>query len=147
MPWHLPEDLKFFKQQTMGQPVIMGWKTWESIGKKPLPGRQNFVLTRNPDYKAEGAVVMSSLEKALEQFNQNDKVFIIGGANLYRRSLPLVDFAWVTEIDADFDGDATFDDLNPDEWKLVWEDPRPKTEERQYAFKFQCFERVKNIVY
>ena len=122
LPWHLPEDLKFFKQTTMGRPVIMGRHTWESIGR-PLPGRQNIVLT------------------------QDDIVFIIGGADLYRRALPLVDTAWVTEIEADVEGDASFDPLNKDEWMLVWSEDHPKTEDQPLGYKFQRFERVKHTVY
>ena len=146
LPWHLSEDLKFFKQTTMGRPVIMGRHTWESIGR-PHPGRQNIVLTRDPSYKAEGATVVSSLDEALKQFGPDDIVFIIGGAGLYRRALPLVDTAWVTEIEADVEGDASFDPLNKDEWMLVWSEDHPKTEERPLGFKFQRFERVKHTVY
>ena len=146
LPWHLSEDLKFFKQTTMGRPVIMGRHTWESIGR-PLPGRKNIVLTRDPSYKAEGATVVSSLDEALKQFGPDDIVFIIGGADLYRRALPLVDTAWVTEIEADVEGDASFDPLNKDEWMLVWSEDHPKTEERPLGFKFQRFERVKHTVY
>ena len=146
LPWHLSEDLKFFKQTTMGRPVIMGRHTWESIGR-PLPGRKNIVLTRDPSYKAEGATVVSSLDEALKQFGPDDIVFIIGGADLYRRALPLVDTAWVTEIEADVEGDASFDPLNKDEWMLVWSEDHPKTEERPLGFKFQRFERVKHTVF
>lgn len=146
LPWRLPEDLKFFKQTTMGRPVIMGRHTWESIGR-PLPGRQNIVLTRDSSYKAEGATVVSSLDEALKLFGPDDIVFIIGGADLYRRSLPLVDTAWVTEIEADVEGDASFDTLNKDEWMLVWSEEHPKSEERPFGYKFQRFERVKHSVY
>ena len=145
LPWHLPEDLKFFKQTTMGRPVIMGRHTWESIGR-PLPGRQNIVLTQAPAYKAEGATVVSSLDEALKHFGPDDIVFIIGGADLYRRALPLVDTAWVTEIEADVEGDASFDPLNKDEWMLVWSEDHPKTED-QPGYKVQRFERVKHTVY
>lgn len=146
LPWRLSEDLKFFKQTTMGRPVIMGRRTWESIGR-PLPGRQNIVLTRDPSYKAEGATVVSSLEEALKHFGPDDIVFVIGGADLYRRALPLVDTAWVTEIEADVEGDASFDPLNKDEWMLVWREDHPKTEAQPLGFKFQRFERVKHTVY
>ncbi len=97
----------------------MGRRTWESIDRT-LPGRRNIVLTRDLSYKAEGATLVSSLEEALKQFGPDDTVFIIGGADLYRRSLHLVDTAWVTEIQVKIEGDATFDALNNDEWLLVW---------------------------
>ena len=96
LPWRLSEDLKFFKQTTMGRPVIMGRRTWESIGR-PLPGRQNIVLTRDPSYKAEGATVVSSLEEALKYFGPDDIVFVIGGAGLFPPALPLVETGWGTE--------------------------------------------------
>lgn len=146
LPWHLPEDLKFFKQTTMGCPVIMGRRTWESIGR-PLPGRRNIVLTRDSSYQAEGATLVSSLEEALKQFGPEDTVFIIGGADLYRHSLHLVDTAWVTEIQADIEGDATFDALNNDEWLLVWSEEHPATEAQPVAYKFQRFDRIKHTVY
>lgn len=146
LPWHFPEDLKFFKQTTMGYPVIMGRNTWESIGR-PLPGRKNIVLTRDKDYKAEGALVVSSLEEALKLFRPDDSVFIIGGAKLYQHSLPLVDTAWITEIEADFEGDTFFPELNPQEWKLVWSESHAADSNRPWAFKFQRFDRVKHSVY
>ena len=140
LPWHLPEDLKFFKQTTMGRPVIMGRHTWESIGR-PLPGRQNIVLTQDP---ASLGYVNGFDAK---HFGPDDIVFIIGGADLYRRALPLVDTAWVTEIEADVEGDASFDPLNKDEWMLVWSEDHPKTEDQPLGYKFQRFERVKHTVY
>lgn len=121
----------------------MGRHTWESIGQKALPERSNIVLTSNSDYKAKNAFVSSSLEDVLERLNSDETVFIIGGAELYKHALPYVKRAWITEIDADFEGDATFDALDENEWKLVWVEEHPKTEERPFGFKFQCFERVK----
>ena len=90
LPWRLPEDLKFFKQTTMGLPIIMGRKTWESIGR-PLPGRRNVVITSNPSYSAEGVEVVGSIEEAIKLFSSNDTVMIIGGASIYRQALPLAD--------------------------------------------------------
>lgn len=137
LPWYLPEDLKFFKEKTMGFPVIMGRKTWESIGK-PLKGRENIVLTTNPSYQVNGAIKVSSLEEALTLFTGD--IFIIGGATLYKQALPLANKVWITEIDKDFEGDATFEALNK-EWKLIWSEEHPKTE-NTLGFKFQCFERI-----
>lgn len=146
LPWHFPEDLKFFKQTTMGHPVIMGRHTWESIGR-PLPGRKNIVLTRDKNYEAPGATVVSSLEDAIKLFKPDETVFIIGGAKLYAQALPLVDTAWVTEIDADFEGDTFFPDLNPQEWIAVWTEAHEAGEGRPWPFKFQRFDRVKHSVY
>lgn len=135
LPWHLPEDLKFFKEKTMGFPVIMGRKTWESIGK-PLKGRQNVVLTKNPSYEVKNAIKVSSLEEALTLFTGD--IFIIGGATLYKQALPLANKVWITEIDKDFEGNAIFDKLDEKEWKLIWSE----VHQSSLPFKFQCFERI-----
>lgn len=116
MPWHLPEDLKHFKATTMGCPVIMGRKTWDSIGRA-LPGRTNIVLTRNGSFSANGALVAGSLEQALKLVPDAKRVFIIGGGELYRATLPFIDIAWVTEIDASPEGDTFFPQLPESEWK------------------------------
>lgn len=135
LPWYLPEDLKFFKEKTISFPVIMGRKTWESIGK-PLKGRQNVVLTRNPSYQVNNAIKVSSLEEALTLFTGD--IFIIGGATLYKQALPLANKVWITEIDKDFEGNAVFDKLDEKEWKLIWEEKHQSS----LPFKFQCFERI-----
>lgn len=135
LPWYLPEDLKFFKEKTIGFPVIMGRKTWESIGK-PLKGRENIVLTKNPSYQVNNAIKVSSLEEALTLFTGD--IFIIGGATLYKQALPLANKVWITEIDKDFEGNAIFDKLDEKEWKLIWEEKHQSS----LPFKFQCFERI-----
>jgi len=114
LPWHLPEDLAHFKQTTLGQPVVMGRKTWESLPPKfrPLPGRTNIVVTRQTDWHAEGALVAHSIEEALHHCAADAQVWVIGGAEVYAQAMPLANRAVVTEIDADFEGDAfapTFD--------------------------------------
>jgi dihydrofolate reductase len=108
MPWKLPEDMAHFKRVTMGCPVIMGRKTWDSIPQKfrPLPGRQNIVVTRNAQWHAEGVQRAGSLEEACELCPQDADVWIIGGAQIYAQALPLATSAVVTEIDANFEGDA-----------------------------------------
>ncbi len=105
--WRLPEDLKFFKRTTLGCPVIMGRKTWDSIGR-PLPGRRNIVVTRNTAWRAEGAEVCHDLDSALVATANAPKVFVIGGGELYAQSLPLADELVLTEVDADFEGDTFF---------------------------------------
>ncbi len=115
LPWHLPEDLAHFKQTTLGQPVVMGRKTWESLPPKfrPLPGRTNIVVTRQRDWQSDGAVVAHSIEDALTFCPADAQVWVIGGAEVYTQAMPLAKRAVVTEIDADFEGDAlapTFDD-------------------------------------
>jgi dihydrofolate reductase len=114
LPWHLPEDLAHFKQTTLGQPVVMGRKTWESLPPKfrPLPGRTNIVVTRQSAWKAEGALVAHTIEDALQLCPTDAQVWVIGGAEVYAQALPLATRAVITEIDADFEGDAfapTFD--------------------------------------
>lgn len=108
MPWHLPEDLAHFKRVTMGQSVIMGRKTWESIPAKfrPLPGRENIVLTRQTQWSAHGAQVASSLQQALQICASHEQVWVMGGAEIYAQALPLASKIVVTEIDAEFEGDA-----------------------------------------
>jgi dihydrofolate reductase len=114
LPWHLPEDLAHFKQTTFGQPVLMGRKTWESLPPKfrPLPGRTNIVVTRQTNWHAEGAVVAHSIEDAVQHCPPDSQVWVIGGAEVYAQAMPLAARAVMTEIDADFEGDAfapTFD--------------------------------------
>ena len=120
MPWHLPEDLAHFKRVTLNHPVIMGRKTWDSIPPRfrPLPGRTNIVVTRQPDWNENGAQRTSSLREALQQCENSNQVWVIGGAQIYAQALPLADELVVTEIDAAFDGDAHAPAIGPD-WREV----------------------------
>ena len=120
MPWHLPEDLAHFKRVTLNHPVIMGRKTWDSIPPKfrPLPGRTNIVVTRQADWHEKGAQCSSSLREALQQCENSEQVWVIGGAQIYAQALPLADELVVTEIDAAFDGDAHAPAIGPD-WREV----------------------------
>jgi dihydrofolate reductase len=118
LPWKIPGELAHFKRTTMGHPVVMGRRTWESIGR-PLPGRRNIVVTRNADFAAAGAEVAASLDAALALCAGSNEVFVIGGAELYAQALPRASRAVVTEIDADYDGDAHFPALSPAEWQVV----------------------------
>lgn len=119
MPWHLPEDLAHFKRTTQGHPVIMGRKTWQSLPTafRPLPGRRNIVITRQLDWQAEGAEVAHSLQAAIESCAPAAIVWVIGGADIYRQALPLAQQVVVTEIDADFEGDAFAPELGA-EWQV-----------------------------
>lgn len=118
LPWHLPEDLKHFKELTMGHPIIMGRKTWESLPRRPLPGRRNMVVSRNPDYHAEGAEVFGSVEEAIDACREVP--FIIGGAEIYRTSLPFCTKIFVTFVDTEIpDADAFFPDLSLYDWKTI----------------------------
>jgi len=118
MPWHLPEDLAHFKRTTLGYPVIMGRKTWDSLPPKfrPLPGRVNVVVTRQPDWQAAGVVVAHSLAQALDCCAAQAQVWVIGGAEIYAQALPMADRVVVTEIEAVFEGDAFAPQLGPEWW-------------------------------
>ena len=118
LPWQLPEDLRHFKQLTLGHPVIMGRRTWESLGKA-LPGRDNIVVTRRPGYEAPGAAVASSLEAALALCAAEPIVFIIGGTQLFAESLPIAAGLVLTEIHRDFPGDARFPEYDRSKWREV----------------------------
>ena len=117
--WHLPEDMKHFRDVTRGKPVIMGRKTWESLPEKfrPLPGRHNIVVSRNLDYKAPGATLVSSLEDAIHLTRSDDETFVIGGETLYRQALECAHRIYLTEIDRDYKGDAFFPEISCADWK------------------------------
>jgi dihydrofolate reductase len=114
MPWHLPAELKHFKQATMGKTIVMGRKTWQAIGR-PLPGRQNVVISRNPAYLARGVDLVGSLDEAIE-VSQSDEVMIIGGGQLYEQALPLAQRMLLTLIDIEPQADTWFPDWDEDEW-------------------------------
>jgi dihydrofolate reductase len=119
MPWHLSADLKRFKQITMGHPIIMGRLTFEAIGR-PLPGRTNIIVSRNPSYQQEGCVVVASIEAAINYgCGLADEVFVIGGATLYEATLPLAASLYITQIKQDFDGDTFFPDFDRSNWTEV----------------------------
>lgn len=138
--WHLPDDLKRFKAITSGHAIIMGRKTFEAIGK-PLPQRKNIVITRQPDYKAEGCVVVSSLEAALKTAGEDSEVFIIGGGEIYKLALPVANKMYLTFVDANVPADTFFPKFNENEWRLVREEPHMKDEKHPYSFVFKLYER------
>ena len=138
--WHIGEDLRHFKAVTTGYPVIMGRKTWESLPKRPLPGRLNIVITGNADYKAEGAVVVDSVEKAVEAAGTG-KAFVIGGAKVYEAFMPLADHLYLTVIDAEDPDADTFIDIDSRQWQLIEESEEKKTPEG-IPYKFMTFRRI-----
>jgi dihydrofolate reductase len=139
--WRLPADLKRFKQLTLGHPVIMGRKTFESIGK-PLPGRENVVITRNPDFKAEGITIVRSLDEVLKKFSGQD-VFIIGGAEIYAQSMSLADKIFLTRIYQLFEGDSFFPAIDERIWKVKREEMHEPDEKNPYRYAFIDYERIK----
>ncbi|MCK0068527.1 dihydrofolate reductase [Kordiimonas laminariae] len=133
LPWHLPEDLKYFKKTTLGKPIIMGRKTFESIGR-PLPGRQNIVITRNADWTAEGVDVVSTIEDAIKAAGDVEEVMITGGAQIYAASMDLCDRLYVTEVGLAPEGHAYFPKIE-DRWKAVSrEDHGAQDGKPSYAF-------------
>lgn len=138
MPWKISADLQFFKRVTMGFPVIMGRKTWESIGR-PLPGRRNIVVSRNPDLVLTGAEVAGSLNEALERLSESPRVFVIGGEQLFKQAFEKADRLYITEIDLDIEGGDTFFEVpNANQWQEV---ERTPGSEGQISFNFITLER------
>ncbi|HDQ60085.1 MAG TPA: dihydrofolate reductase [Candidatus Woesearchaeota archaeon] len=124
IPWHISEDFKHFKEKTMGYPVIMGMTTFESLPVKPLSGRTNIVLTKNPEYHPENVVVKYSMKDALDYCNGAEKIFLIGGASIYKQGMEFADTLELTEIDREYEGDTYFPEFSMSEWELVNSDPR-----------------------
>lgn len=138
MPWKISADLQFFKRVTMGFPVIMGRKTWESIGR-PLPGRRNIVVSRNPDLILNGAEVASSLDEALNRLSGTPRVFVIGGEQLFTQAFPKADQLYITEIQMDIEGGDTFFTVpNPDQWLEI---ERTPGSEGEISFHFVTLQR------
>lgn len=143
IPWYLSDDLKYFKRTTLGHHVIMGRKSFESIGR-PLPKRTNVVITRDPFYVASGCLVARSLPEALglAYDHGETEAFIIGGGEIYALSLPLLDKLYLTEVDATPEGDVFFPELNWEEWQLVSAASHPADEKNDYPYTFKVYERV-----
>jgi dihydrofolate reductase len=134
--WHLPADLKQFKQTTMGHPILMGRKTYESIGK-PLPGRTSIIITRQQNYKAEGCIVVNSVEEAIKEAKKLDEqTHIIGGAEVYRQSMHLTDTIYLTRIHHRFEGDTYFPEIKDEEWETVSEEHHEPDEKNKYSYSF-----------
>jgi len=142
MPWHLPADLKFFKKATLGKAVIMGRKTFESIGR-PLPKRHNIVITRDESYQADGVDVVHSTAQALVIAGDVDEVVIIGGGNIYQQFLAQVDELYLTFIEIDVEGDAHFPDYSEyGPWELTWQQAHSKAQGEPYDYRFVHYVKV-----
>lgn len=138
--WHLPDDLKFFKKMTSGHAIIMGRRTFESVGK-PLPKRVNIIITRDANYTQDGCVVVNSLEDALKEASKTDEnPFIVGGEQIYRLALPIADTVYLTRIHHKFEGDRHFPELG-EEWKEVESVPHSIDDKHKYAFTFNTYEK------
>lgn len=141
LPWHLPADLRFFKNLTLGKPIIMGRKTYESIGR-PLPGRQNIVLTRDDNFKAPGCDIRSSLEQAMLAAGDAGEVMIIGGAALYDAVLDTADRIYLTEVHSDIQGDTWFPELDPSHWTEISRERHFADERNSMDYSFVTLDRV-----
>lgn len=140
LPWRLPADLKHFKTVTMGKPMIMGRKTWVSIGR-PLPGRRSIVVTRDPMFRAEGCEIAHSLQAALKMAEPADEVAIIGGAQLFDEALPVADKLYLTVIDHLFQGDVYFPPIDATRWKEVTREEHASDGANLYRYRFLVYER------
>ncbi|HEX4895935.1 MAG TPA: dihydrofolate reductase [Solimonas sp.] len=143
LPWRLPNDLKFFKRNTVGKTVLMGRKTWDSLGRA-LPDRENWVLTRDPGFSAPGARVFHDLDTALAAHARGGggELMVIGGAELYRQLLPRATRLYLTEVDAAVAGDAWFPDFDRAAWRLVSEEAHPADERHAWPYRFCILERL-----
>ncbi len=143
MPWHLPNDMKHFKNTTWGMPVVMGRKTFESLGK-PLPGRKNIVISRQPGWKAEGAVVVSSIEDALFLVKETDakEAMVIGGGEIYKTLFEKAKRIYLTRVEAEPEADTYFPAIHPSQWRLVSQKDHEADEKNAYNHSFQVWERV-----
>jgi len=146
LPWHLPEDLKYFKRTTSGKAIIMGRKTYDSIGR-PLPNRTNIVISRNRDFQADGVRVVASLEAAIElakevnYINDVQEVMVIGGASIYEAALPIADRLYLTHVHAEIEGDAYFPEVNFKQWLEVSREDYQASDKNPYDYSFVVYDK------
>ena len=138
--WHIKEDMRFFRTTTSGHPVIMGRKTFESLGSKPLPKRTNIVITR-ADREFEGALTAHSLEEAIRMAGEDEEIFVMGGAQIYREALSVVDRMYITVVERDYEGDTSFPEIDFSQWKLVNVVRHERGEEYESPFEFRMYDR------
>lgn len=141
IPWHCPADLQYFKRITMGAPILMGRKTWQSLGIKPLPGRHNIVITRDQNFSDQRCTVVTSIEQGLDMVAEEDRVFIMGGANIYEQMIDRADELYLTEVDFCVEGDCWFPEVSADTWQLKSQEPCRADENNPYDLTFKVFNR------
>lgn len=139
--WHIKEDMRFFRTTTSGHAVIMGRKTFESLGSKPLPKRKNIVITRS-DLSFEGALTAHSLDEAIAMAEGDEETFIIGGAQIYRAALAVADRMYITRVEHDYQGDTSFPEVDYSQWRLVSEERHERGEEYEWPFSFLTYDRL-----
>ena len=140
LPWRLPADLAFFKRTTMGKPIIMGRKTYDSIGR-PLPGRRNIVITRDPEFSAEGCEIVHTIEAALEGCSDHDELMLIGGATLYEQTLDQVSSMYITRIHHGFSGDTWFPEFDVSNWKIAEQQDFDADADNPFSYSFVKYVR------
>ena len=139
--WHIKEDMRFFRTTTSGHPVIMGRKTFESLGSKPLPKRTNIVITR-ADREFEGALTAHSLEEAIRMAGEDEEIFIMGGAQIYHEALSVADRMYITDVERDYEGYTSFPEIDYSQWKLVDVVRHERGEEYESPFEFRTYDRA-----
>ncbi|MGL9728046.1 dihydrofolate reductase [Enterococcus sp. DIV0756] len=145
LPWHLPNDLRFFKETTINHTLVMGRKTFEGMGGRPLPNRQTIVLTRDKNYQADNVVVMHSMEEVLAFARTNDGgTFIAGGSAIYAEFLPYCEKIYRTFIEESFEGDAYFPEVNWEKWQLTNRKQGPQDEKNPYRYYFETYQRIES---
>jgi dihydrofolate reductase len=140
LPWHLPADLAFFKRTTMGKPIIMGRKTYESIGR-PLPGRRNIVITRDPHFSAEGCEIVNAIDQALTSCSDHDELMLIGGASLYQQTMEQASCMYITRIYHRFNGDTWFPEFDSAQWTIAEQQDFDVDEKNPFAYSFVKYVR------
>ncbi|MES9994441.1 MAG: type 3 dihydrofolate reductase [Candidatus Thiodiazotropha sp.] len=142
LPWRLPADLKHFKSLTMGKPIVMGRRTWESL-PGILPGRRHIVVSRNPKYRAEGCELVYSVDEALQLAAEAAEIMIVGGGGLYRQMLPRADRLYLTLVEADVEGDAYFPEIDWSQWHQLSRESHAADERNPFAYSFVVLDRIK----
>jgi len=141
--WRLPNDMKFFRATTMGKPILVGRKTFESFGGKPLPGRKNIVITKDNKYEREGAIIVHNIDDALTAAKPAEEVMIIGGASFYQQLLPLADRLYLTYVDGDFTADSWFPEFDETQWQVTKRETHKADEKNPYEHEFVIYDRLK----
>ncbi|PWA13263.1 dihydrofolate reductase [Pueribacillus theae] len=141
LPWRLPADLAFFKKKTTGNTIIMGRKTYASIGR-PLPNRRNVILTRDKNFNAEGCIIVHTVEDAIASIQPNEEGFVIGGAEIFPQFLPYADKMYITFINEEFDGDTYFPEIDMEKWQLVSREKGIKNDKNPYDYEFLCYKKL-----
>lgn len=140
LPWHLPADLQFFKRVTSGHVIVMGRKTYESIGK-PLPNRTNVIITRQADFQAEGCLVFHDVDSLMAHFSKEEELFVIGGAEIFSLFMPNVDRMYITLINHEFEGDTYFPEIDGSEWEIIHQEKGVRDEKNPYDYSFITWQR------